>query len=140
MKQAQLQVHVQQDPKEMLVLEDRNGIDRPNPELFLQLSTGNSSSILHIEAEPEQDGAVGRVEEEDLVEHLALVLEPEADPEVVRELSSELQRRLDGDVAHLGRQHAGEVFHRVGHFAKHLAGSSSSGLYHRARAAPIKAA
>jgi hypothetical protein len=32
---------------------------------------------LHFEAEPEQDGAVGRVEEEDLVEHLALVLEPE---------------------------------------------------------------
>jgi hypothetical protein len=50
------------------------------------------------------------------------------------------ERRLDGDVAHLGRQHAGGVFHRVGHFAKHLAGSSSSGLYHRARAAPVKAA
>jgi hypothetical protein len=102
MKQAQLQEHVQQDPTEILVLEDRNGADHQDPELLLQLSTGNSSSILHFEAEPEQDGAVGEVEEEDLVEHLALVLEPEVDPEAVRELGRELQRRLDGDVAHLG--------------------------------------
>jgi hypothetical protein len=56
MKQAQLQEHVQQDPKEMLLLEDRNGTDRPDPKLLLQLSMGNSSSILHIEAEPKQDG------------------------------------------------------------------------------------
>jgi hypothetical protein len=91
MKQAQLQEHVEQDPKEMLVLEDRNGTDRPDPELLLQLSTGNSSSILPIEAELEQDGAVGGVEEKDLVEHLTLMLEPEVDPEAVRELGSMLQ-------------------------------------------------
>jgi hypothetical protein len=35
MKQAQLQEHVQQDPKEMLVLEDMNGADRSDPKLLL---------------------------------------------------------------------------------------------------------
>jgi len=38
----------------VLVLEDRDGADRPDPELLLQLSARYPCCILHLEAEPEQ--------------------------------------------------------------------------------------
>jgi hypothetical protein len=65
---------------------------------------------------------------------------PEAMEEVADDVELEESVHDDRQEDESGDGVAVVRHHRIGHFAKHLTSSSGSGLYHRARAAPVKAA